>query len=392
LVASSHYMLRWLPSPRALNNYVEKFELRAIVPPSTLNYVVLETDEEGEEVMPLIEFDLGSRHYRVTLEQLAEQWNLVYHGAKFTGGITADEKWGEYNRLVGLQSLQYEDPRMDVRNCDLITIDLVVKIGTIVPNAKSMRVANMARDEKIDKILESISRIETMMTQLNLNNDFKTPTKFSSQKRHPFPNRLKAKSSDIDIHTTISDDEDDLIELDKGSFTHDDAFNIKINIDKPVFPTVRTAMKKKNISKGKTIMGIQKKLPFTLPGGVRKPKIEPKSFNKFKVSYALSKPIKDYRRPVYFFSITNCEFMPTPTMRLLKDQIKACVYAFSASLDSSEKLVVTDTIRATRSDFDHFVPDRPIIDKILELVSLRCTDEQSDINFKTTWQLPSRFV
>ncbi|XLR27792.1 hypothetical protein S83_055692, partial [Arachis hypogaea] len=115
LVASSHYMLRWLPSPRALNNYVEKFELRAIVPPSTLNYVVLETDEEGEEVMPLIEFDLGSRHYRVTLEQLAEQWNLVYHGAKFTGGITADEKWGEYNRLVGLQSLQYEDPRMDVR-------------------------------------------------------------------------------------------------------------------------------------------------------------------------------------------------------------------------------------------------------------------------------------
>ncbi|QHN86805.1 Ulp1 protease family, carboxy-terminal domain protein [Arachis hypogaea] len=232
-----------------------------------------------------------------------------------------------------------------------------------------MRVANMARDEKIDKILESISRIETMMTQLNLNNDFKTPTKFSSQKRHPFPNRLKAKSSDIDIHTTISDDEDDLIELDKGSFTHDDAFNIKINIDKPVFPTVRAAMKKKNISKGKTIMGIQKKLPFTLPGGVRKPKIEPKSFNKFK-----------------------CEFMPTPTMRLLKDQIKACVYAFSASLDSSEKLVVTDTIRATRSDFDHFVPDRPIIDKILELVSLRCTDEQSDINFKTTWQLPSRFV
>ncbi|XLS98371.1 hypothetical protein HN51_041106 [Arachis hypogaea] len=160
LVASSHYMLRWLPSPRALNNYVEKFELRAIVPPryitadfihdrhynlvwntlqtqhltdfvqtkddyyphlvrdvySTLNYVVLETDEEGEEVMPLIEFDLGSRHYRVTLEQLAEQWNLVYHGAKFTGGITADEKWGEYNRLVGLQSLQYEDPRMDVRS------------------------------------------------------------------------------------------------------------------------------------------------------------------------------------------------------------------------------------------------------------------------------------
>ncbi|XLV01881.1 hypothetical protein S245_016218 [Arachis hypogaea] len=68
LVVSSHYMARWLPSPRALNNYVEKFESRAIVSPSTLNYVVPETDEEDEEVMPLIEFDLGSRHYRVTLE------------------------------------------------------------------------------------------------------------------------------------------------------------------------------------------------------------------------------------------------------------------------------------------------------------------------------------
>ncbi|XLS98346.1 hypothetical protein HN51_041081 [Arachis hypogaea] len=143
LIASSHYMARWLPSRRALKNYVEKFESRAIVPPryitaefihnrhynlvwnalqaqhltdfvqtkddyyphlvravySTLNYVIPEPNEEGEEVMPLIEFDLRSHHYRVTLEQLAEQWNLVYHGAKFTGGIAADEEWGEYNRL-----------------------------------------------------------------------------------------------------------------------------------------------------------------------------------------------------------------------------------------------------------------------------------------------------
>ncbi|XLT11771.1 hypothetical protein HN51_057461 [Arachis hypogaea] len=62
LVASSHYMARWLPSRRALKNYVEKFESRPIVPPrldyypnlvravySTLNYVVPEPDEEGEE-------------------------------------------------------------------------------------------------------------------------------------------------------------------------------------------------------------------------------------------------------------------------------------------------------------------------------------------------------
>ncbi|XLU31334.1 hypothetical protein S245_067400 [Arachis hypogaea] len=158
LVASSHYMARWLPSQRALKNYVEKFESRPIVPPryitgqflqdrhfnvvlnalqtqhlvdfvqtrdeyyphlvravySTLNYVVPEPDEEGE-VMPLIEFDLGKQHYRVTLQELAEQWSLGYHGAKFIGGIAADEEWGEYNRLVGLQSLQYENPHMDAR-------------------------------------------------------------------------------------------------------------------------------------------------------------------------------------------------------------------------------------------------------------------------------------
>ncbi|XLS61468.1 hypothetical protein HN51_015696, partial [Arachis hypogaea] len=29
LVASSHYMARWLPFSRALNNYVEKFESRS---------------------------------------------------------------------------------------------------------------------------------------------------------------------------------------------------------------------------------------------------------------------------------------------------------------------------------------------------------------------------
>ncbi|XLS91460.1 hypothetical protein HN51_067468 [Arachis hypogaea] len=134
LIASFHYMARWLPSRRALNNYVEKFESRAIsfridiiiwddyYPHlirdvySTLNYVVPEPDEKREEVMPLIEFELGKQHYRVTLQELAEQWSLVYHGAKFTGGIAADEEWGEYNRLVGLQSLQYENPHMDARD------------------------------------------------------------------------------------------------------------------------------------------------------------------------------------------------------------------------------------------------------------------------------------
>ncbi|XLU49495.1 hypothetical protein S245_044309, partial [Arachis hypogaea] len=266
-----------------------------------------------------------------------------------------------------------------VINDDVIQSEDVNKVQELSSKVdKSMRVVNMARDEIIDKILELVSRIETMISQLSLNNDSETPTKLSVQNTHPI-SRLKAKSSSIDIHTAISDDEDDLNVLDHMSFTHDDPFHIKINMDKS----------------GKSIMGTQKKLPFTHPGGIRKPKIEPKSVNKLKASYALSQPTKNYRRPVYFFSITNlmqCQFMPTPTMRLLEDQIKACAYIFSASLDPSEELVVTDTIRATRSDFEHFIPDRPITDKILELAALNCTDIQSDISFKTTWQLPPRFV
>ncbi|XLU46469.1 hypothetical protein S245_041283, partial [Arachis hypogaea] len=85
---------------------------------------------------------------------------------------------------------------------------------------------------------------------------------------------------------------------------------------------------------GKTTMGTQKKLPFNLPGGIRKPKIKSKSSNKSKASYALSQSTSGYRRPVYFFSITD----------------------------------------------------------ILELAALRCTDDQSDVSFKTTWQLSPRFV
>ncbi|QHO25934.1 Ulp1 protease family, carboxy-terminal domain protein [Arachis hypogaea] len=272
--------------------------------------------------------------------------------------------------------------------------ELSSKVDNVLSSIESIRVVNIARDVIIDKILESVSRIETMISQLSLNNDSETPTKLSVQNTHPI-SRLKAKSSTIDIHTAISDDEDDLTVLDHMSFTHDDPFHIKINMDKPVSPSIRSAPKKKNMSKGKSIMETQKKLPFTHPGGIRKPKIEPKSVNKSKASYALSQPTKDYRRAVYFFSITSsmqCQFMPTPTMRLLEDQIKACAYIFSASLDPSEELVVTNTIRATRSDFAHFIPDRAITDKILELAALKCTDDQSDVSFKTTWQLPPRFV
>ncbi|QHO49405.1 Ulp1 protease family, carboxy-terminal domain protein [Arachis hypogaea] len=242
-------------------------------------------------------------------------------------------------------------------DCDIITVDFGDQIGTTIPSAKddiiinddviqskdlnkseelSSKVEDVLRSIEIDKILESVSRIETMISQLSLNNDFETPTKLSVQKTRPFSNKLKVKSLDIDIHTAISDDEDDLIGLNKGSFIHDDAFKIEINMNNLVSPTIRAATKKKNISK-----------------------------------------------------LMHCKFIPTPTMRLLEDQIKACTYAFSASLNPSEELVVTDTIRATRSDFEHFIPDRPIADKVLELVALRCTDEQSNVSLKTTWWMSS---
>ncbi|XLT11826.1 hypothetical protein HN51_057516 [Arachis hypogaea] len=200
LIASSHYMARWLPSHKALNNYVEKFESRAIVPPryitaefiqdrhynlvwnalqtqhlidfvqtrddcyphlvravySTLNYVVPEPDEEGEEVMPLIEFDLGKQHYRVTLQELAEQWSLVYHGLKFTGGIAADEEWGEYNRLVGLQSLQYENPHMDARGYACHWIKISKWLGIDLTEEKSVVLTNVAKID--DSTLRQMGR------------------------------------------------------------------------------------------------------------------------------------------------------------------------------------------------------------------------------------------
>ncbi|RYR19669.1 hypothetical protein Ahy_B03g064543 [Arachis hypogaea] len=160
LVASSHYMARWMLSPKALNNHVEKFKSRAIVLPmavySTLNYVVPESDEENEEViMSLIEFDLGSWHYKVTLEQLAEQWNLVYHGGKFTGGIPTDEEWGEYERLISLQSLQYEDPHMDAREKSIV-LSNVAKIDDSTLrqiekdlNAQEPQVQGQAQDPEV---------------------------------------------------------------------------------------------------------------------------------------------------------------------------------------------------------------------------------------------------
>ncbi|XLU53522.1 hypothetical protein S245_048170, partial [Arachis hypogaea] len=150
------------------------------------------------------------------------------------------------------------------------------KVEEVLRSMESMRVVNMARDEQIDKILESVSRIEIMISQLN--------------------------------------DEDDLIELDKRSFIHDDAFKIEINMDNPVSPTIRAATKKKNISKGKTTMGIQKKLPFNPQAELESQRLSP-----------------------------------------------------NHPINPREELM------------------------ILELAALRCTDDQSDVSFKTTWQLPPRF-
>ncbi|XLR10347.1 hypothetical protein S83_038285 [Arachis hypogaea] len=204
LVASSHYMARWLPCQRALKKLCGEVRVKAncssqhlidfvqtrldyylnLVRPvySTLNYVVPEPDEEGEEVMPLIEFDLGSQHYKVTLQELAEQWNLVYHGVKFTGGIGADEEWGEYNRIVGLQSLQYENPQMDARgniSCSglgneqriLITLRQMGRD----PNAHEPQVQGEPQDpERQDRQTEAINRqgeaIDLLYTNLGITN------------------------------------------------------------------------------------------------------------------------------------------------------------------------------------------------------------------------------
>ncbi|QHO60189.1 uncharacterized protein DS421_3g105340 [Arachis hypogaea] len=145
LVASSHYMAR--------NDYYPNL-VRAVY--STLNYVVPEPDEESEEVMPLIVFDLGSQHYRVTLQELAEQWNLVYHGAKFTGGIGVDEKWGEYNRLVSLQSLQYENPQMDARGYACHWTKIFTWLRIDLSEEKSVVLSNVAKID--DSTLRQMGR------------------------------------------------------------------------------------------------------------------------------------------------------------------------------------------------------------------------------------------
>ncbi|QHO23218.1 uncharacterized protein DS421_12g361700 [Arachis hypogaea] len=178
LVASSHYMARWLPCQRALKKLCGEVRVKAncssqhlidfvqtrldyylnLVRPvySTLNYVVPEPDEEGEEVMPLIEFDLGSQHYKVTLQELAEQWNLVYHGVKFTGGIGADEEWGEYNRIVGLQSLQYENPQMDARGYACHWTKIFTWLGIDLSEEKSVVLSNVAKID--DSTLRQMGR------------------------------------------------------------------------------------------------------------------------------------------------------------------------------------------------------------------------------------------
>ncbi|XLU45389.1 hypothetical protein S245_040203 [Arachis hypogaea] len=161
LVPSSHYMARWLPSPRALNNYVEKFESRVIVSPkyitvdfihgrhynlawnafqtqyltefvqtkdeyylhlirdvySTLNYVDPESDEENKEVMSLIEFDLGSQHFR---------------------------------------SLQYEDPHMDARGYTCQWTKIFKSLGIDLSEEKSILLSNVAKID--DSTLRQMGR------------------------------------------------------------------------------------------------------------------------------------------------------------------------------------------------------------------------------------------
>ncbi|XLS61118.1 hypothetical protein HN51_015346 [Arachis hypogaea] len=130
LVASSHYMARWLPSQRALKNYVEKFDSRPIIPPRYITAEFLQDRHfnlvlNALQTQHLVDFvQTRDEYYPHLVRAVYSTLNYVvpepdeegYHGAKFTGGIAADEQWGEYNRLVSLQSLQYENPHMDARD------------------------------------------------------------------------------------------------------------------------------------------------------------------------------------------------------------------------------------------------------------------------------------
>ncbi|MED6120299.1 hypothetical protein PIB30_019622 [Stylosanthes scabra] len=161
--ASAHYMAKWLTEPSALHKYVENFEARLIIPPryieadytmeknfkvlqtalktqnliefveihddyypnlvkavySTLKYVVdrssddEEDEEDDEEVIPRIEFDLGNRHYMVSLDQWLNNRNYRIMGQNSLGVLSQLMNGGEYDRVMVLESLNIEDPNHD---------------------------------------------------------------------------------------------------------------------------------------------------------------------------------------------------------------------------------------------------------------------------------------
>ncbi|XLS50442.1 hypothetical protein HN51_011119 [Arachis hypogaea] len=119
-------MARWLPSPGALNNYVEKFESRAIVPP---RYITAEFIHDRHYNLV---WNALQTHHLTDFVQTKDDYyphlvRAVYSTLNYVvpetdeEGIAADEEWGKYNRLVGLQSLQYENPHMDARGTPITT-------------------------------------------------------------------------------------------------------------------------------------------------------------------------------------------------------------------------------------------------------------------------------
>ncbi|XLR54504.1 hypothetical protein S83_005176 [Arachis hypogaea] len=104
LIASSHYMARWLPSQRALKNYVEKFDSRPIVPP---RYITAEFLQDRR--FNLVLNALQTQHLVDFVQTRDEYYPHLVRAVYSTLNYVVPEPNEEG------ESLQYENPHMDAR-------------------------------------------------------------------------------------------------------------------------------------------------------------------------------------------------------------------------------------------------------------------------------------
>ncbi|XLR40015.1 hypothetical protein S83_024675 [Arachis hypogaea] len=158
LIASSHYMARWLPSPRTLNNYVEKFESRTIVPP---RYITAEF--------------IHNRHYNLVWNALQTQ-----HLTDFVQ--TKDDYYPHLVRAVYStlnyvvpepdeegESLQYENPHMDARGYAYHWTKIFTWLGIDLDEEKSVSLSNR-QDRQTEAINRQGEAIDLLYTNLGITN------------------------------------------------------------------------------------------------------------------------------------------------------------------------------------------------------------------------------